>query len=83
MPHRMLSALRFGLGAHPNTMVNMPGGDGLTPLALAAMCGEKRAKHLTVFHTRNGNLYLQIIAVSWGKVLFKIKATWEEINAYQ
>ncbi|CAN0294890.1 unnamed protein product, partial [Laminaria digitata] len=39
-PSRMLSALRFGLGASPNTMVDSIGSDGLTPLTLAAICGE-------------------------------------------
>ena len=37
---RVLSALRFGLGASPNTMVDWIGSDGLTPLTLAAICGE-------------------------------------------
>lgn len=40
MPSRVLSALRFGLGTTPNTMVDSPGGDGLTPLSLAAIYGE-------------------------------------------
>lgn len=40
MPSRVLNALRLGLGAPPSTMVDSVGSDGLTPLALAAICGE-------------------------------------------
>lgn len=43
MPSRVLSALRFGLGNSPNTTVDALGSDGLTPLALSAICG-KRAR---------------------------------------
>lgn len=42
MPARVLSALRFGLGTPSNTLVDSLGSDGLTPLALSAICGEWR-----------------------------------------
>lgn len=39
VPNRVLTALRFGLGTPPNTFVDLPGADGLSPLALAAVYG--------------------------------------------
>lgn len=40
---RVLNALRLGLGSPPNTMIDSIGSDGLTPLALSAICGKRYA----------------------------------------
>eukprot|EP00903_Cladosiphon_okamuranus_P019583 g18011.t1 len=40
-PSRIVTALRFGLGSSPNTSVDALGSDGLTPLALSALCGNE------------------------------------------
>eukprot|EP00752_Nemacystus_decipiens_P002255 g2136.t1 len=40
-PSRMFTAIRFGLGNSPNTSVDALGSDGLTPLALSAICGNE------------------------------------------